>query len=49
MNFIETPLQDVYLLEPRVFGHERGFFLETWNADTFSQAGFDLHLSLIHI
>ena len=42
MNFIETPLQDVYLLEPSVFGDERGFFLETWNADAFSEAGFDL-------
>ncbi|MCP4466422.1 MAG: dTDP-4-dehydrorhamnose 3,5-epimerase, partial [Halieaceae bacterium] len=42
MNFIETPLQDVYLLEPSVFGDERGFFLETWNANTFSEAGFDL-------
>ena len=43
MNFIETPLRDVYLLEPSVFGDERGFFLETWNANTFSEAGFDLH------
>jgi dTDP-4-dehydrorhamnose 3,5-epimerase len=42
MNFVETPLQDVYVLEPRVFGDERGFFLETWNKNTFAEAGFDL-------
>jgi dTDP-4-dehydrorhamnose 3,5-epimerase len=42
MNFVETPLQDVYLLEPRVFGDSRGFFLETWNIETFHEAGFDL-------
>jgi dTDP-4-dehydrorhamnose 3,5-epimerase len=42
MNFIETPLKDVYLLEPKVFGDSRGFFLETWNIDTFHKVGFDL-------
>jgi dTDP-4-dehydrorhamnose 3,5-epimerase len=42
MKFVETPLQDVYLLEPKVFGDPRGFFLETWNIDTFREAGFDL-------
>ena len=42
MKFVETPLKDVYLLEPRVFGDSRGFFLETWNAETFREAGFDL-------
>lgn len=42
MNFIETSLKDVYLLEPSVFGDERGFFMETWNADTFATAGFNL-------
>jgi len=43
MNFIETPLKDVYVLEPKVFGDERGFFLESWNAQTFRTHGFDLH------
>ncbi len=42
MNFEETPLADVFLLQPRVFGDERGFFLESWNASTFRDAGFDL-------
>ena len=42
MTFEPTPLAGVFLLSPRVFGDERGFFLENWNAATFSEAGFDL-------
>lgn len=42
MKFIATPLKDVYLLEPAVFGDQRGFFMETWNRETFRKAGFDL-------
>lgn len=42
MNFEATSLPGVYLLKPRVFGDARGFFLESWNADTFSNAGFEL-------
>ena len=42
MKFEATPLPDVYLLHPRVFGDERGFFMETWNAQTFRAQGFDL-------
>ena len=43
MKFEATPLQDVYLLEPQVFGDPRGFFLESWNAATFREAGFDIN------
>jgi dTDP-4-dehydrorhamnose 3,5-epimerase len=42
MKFVATPLQDVYVLEPKVFGDSRGFFMETWNRETFRAAGFDL-------
>ena len=42
MRFIETTLKDVYVLEPQVFGDERGFFMESWNAQTFRDAGFDI-------
>ncbi|MEZ5502771.1 MAG: dTDP-4-dehydrorhamnose 3,5-epimerase [Halioglobus sp.] len=42
MKFTETRLRDVYLLEPKVFGDQRGFFMETWNRETFRAAGFDL-------
>ena len=42
MNFEATTLPGVYLVKPRVFGDARGFFLESWNASTFRDAGFDL-------
>jgi dTDP-4-dehydrorhamnose 3,5-epimerase len=38
----QTELPGVLLLEPRVFGDDRGFFLESWNAKTFADAGLDL-------
>jgi dTDP-4-dehydrorhamnose 3,5-epimerase len=41
MNFQKTPIQDVILIEPQVFGDARGFFLETWQAQKFSSAGID--------
>jgi dTDP-4-dehydrorhamnose 3,5-epimerase len=42
MKVTATALTGVLLLEPKVFRDERGFFLESWNRRTFSQAvGFD--------
>jgi dTDP-4-dehydrorhamnose 3,5-epimerase len=32
-------IADVLLLEPKVFGDARGFFMETWNARTFENLG----------
>lgn len=39
MNVIPTTIPDVLILEPRVFGDERGFFMETWNKRGFAEAG----------
>ena len=39
MNFVATPLQDVVMIEPKVFGDQRGFFLETWQVAKFAAAG----------
>ena len=30
-NFIETGIRDLYVIEPTVFGDERGYFMETYN------------------
>ena len=38
MNVIETTLPGVLILEPKVFGDERGFFYESFNAKAFEQA-----------
>jgi dTDP-4-dehydrorhamnose 3,5-epimerase len=43
MKISETALQDVFVIEPRVFADERGFFLETWNAEAFREAGLDVN------
>jgi dTDP-4-dehydrorhamnose 3,5-epimerase len=37
-----TTLPGVVLLEPRVFGDARGFFLESWNRRTFAELGLDI-------
>jgi len=39
MNVTETQLPGALILEPRVFGDERGFFMETWNQARYAEAG----------
>jgi dTDP-4-dehydrorhamnose 3,5-epimerase len=36
-----TALPDVLLIEPRVYGDERGFFFESWNRRAFAEAGIE--------
>ncbi|MCL6704395.1 dTDP-4-dehydrorhamnose 3,5-epimerase [Pseudomonas sp. T1.Ur] len=38
MNIIATRLPDVLIIEPKVFGDERGFFYESFNARAFAEA-----------
>ena len=38
MKVTETGLPGVLVLEPKVFGDERGFFMESWNARAFREA-----------
>jgi dTDP-4-dehydrorhamnose 3,5-epimerase len=43
MNVIATEIPEVLILEPRIFGDERGFFFESFNARKFQQAtGLDV-------
>ena len=39
MNVVETSLPGVIVVEPDVFGDERGFFMETWNARRYEEDG----------
>jgi len=39
MNVVETGLPSVLLVEPDVFGDDRGFFMETWSAGRYREAG----------
>ena len=41
MKVTPTTLPEVLVIEPKVFGDERGFFLESWNERAFAQAGID--------
>lgn len=43
MKIIPTSIPDVMIIEPQVYGDARGFFMETWNANSFAEAGLDLH------
>ena len=38
MNAIKTNIPDVILFEPKVFGDDRGFFFESFNAKVFEEA-----------
>lgn len=38
MNIVKTEIPEVLILEPKVFGDARGFFFESFNANTFAQA-----------
>ncbi len=42
MIFESTPLEDVLVIRPAVFGDERGFFMESWNDRGFAEAGLDI-------
>jgi len=37
MNYVDTEITDVKILEPKVFGDERGFFMETFRVDEFNK------------
>src|SRR5690606_39828614 len=42
MKLLPTALPGVLVLEPKVHGDHRGFFLECWREDVFAEAGVDV-------
>lgn len=42
MKIIDTRIEAVKIVEPDVFGDERGFFLESWNSEKFALAGMSV-------
>lgn len=42
MKLTPTSIPDLAIVEPKVFGDARGFFMESWNRKTFSALGLDL-------
>jgi dTDP-4-dehydrorhamnose 3,5-epimerase len=41
MQFVPTGIAEVIIVEPEVFGDERGFFMETWQREVFARNGID--------
>lgn len=42
MRIIPTEVDDALILEPKVFGDSRGFFMESWNRRAFANVGLDI-------
>lgn len=41
-NFIKTSIEGVYIIETKVFGDNRGYFMETYNKKQFEEAGLNM-------
>jgi dTDP-4-dehydrorhamnose 3,5-epimerase len=41
-KFINTEIKGVYIVETKVFGDNRGYFMETYNYNDFKEAGLDM-------
>jgi len=41
LKITQTKLNDVYVIEPQVFGDHRGWFMESWSEKKFVEAGID--------
>jgi len=42
MRLIDTSIPDLYIIEPKVFGDSRGYFLESFNQKVFSEKGIEI-------
>jgi dTDP-4-dehydrorhamnose 3,5-epimerase len=49
MKQLETPLKDLFVIEPTVFGDDRGFFYEGFNAEKFAAMGVDFAVKQVNI
>lgn len=42
-NFIETKISGVYVIEPKILGDNRGYFMETYNRKHFEEVGLNMN------
>jgi dTDP-4-dehydrorhamnose 3,5-epimerase len=42
MNIIKTKLDGTIIIEPKVFGDNRGFFMETYHCNRYKEVGIDI-------
>ncbi len=40
-SFNKTEIEGVYIIEPKIFGDERGYFMETYHEEEFKNAGLN--------
>ncbi len=40
--FVKTKIPDLYIIEPKIFGDHRGYFLESYNKKSFYEAGLTM-------
>ena len=40
-SFIETEIKDLYVIEPKLYGDSRGYFMETYKQSAFEEAGLN--------
>lgn len=45
MEVVETPLEGVLIFKPKIFGDDRGYFVETWQQERYREAG--VHLTFV--
>ena len=42
MEVVQTPIAGVLLIKPKIWGDQRGYFVETWQQQRYESAGIDL-------
>lgn len=42
MNIVKTDVEDVIIIEPKVFGDHRGWFTETYSKEKFNELGIEI-------
>jgi len=42
INFIKTKINDLYIIEPQIFGDNRGYFMESYNKKEYCDAGLTM-------
>jgi dTDP-4-dehydrorhamnose 3,5-epimerase len=45
MNFIETEIKDLFIIEPKIWKDDRGYFFESYNKQSFEDAG--IHVNFV--
>jgi dTDP-4-dehydrorhamnose 3,5-epimerase len=45
MNFIETEIKDLFIIEPKIWKDGRGYFFESYNKQSFDEAG--IHVNFV--